>query len=202
MDPTKIRTRYLVVILLSALVTAAVLRHVLHTNVGFSRWEILEGALICLALTAFLGLTLRLLRREEFKTLMDATQIRTRYLVVILLSALITAAVLRHVLHTNVGFSRWEILEGAVTCLALTAFLGLTLRLLRREEFNTLMDPTQIRTSYLVVILLSALITAAVLRHVLHTNVGFSRWEILEGAVTCLALTAFLGLTLRLLRRD
>jgi hypothetical protein len=69
-------------------------------------------------------------------------------------------------------------------------------------EFNTVMDPTQIRTRYLVFILLSALITAGVLRHVLHTNIGFSRWEILEGALTCLALTAFLGLTLRLLRRD
>ena len=64
------------------------------------------------------------------------------------------------------------------------------------------MDPTLIRTRYLVVILLSALITAAVLRHVLHTNVGFTRWEILEGALTCLGLTAFLGLALRLLRPD
>jgi hypothetical protein len=63
MDPTKIRIRYLLSIFLAAIITAGVLRHVLHTNVGFSRWEILEGALACLALITFLSLVLRFRRR-------------------------------------------------------------------------------------------------------------------------------------------
>lgn len=88
------------------------------------------------------------------------------------------------------------------SCQKLQSSAKKLLELVSVAELNTLMDPTQIRTRYLVFILLSALITAGVLRHVLHTNIGFSRWEILEGALTCLALTAFLGLTLRLLRRD
>jgi hypothetical protein len=64
MDPTKIRMRYLLGIFFAALLTAAVLRHVLHTNVGFSRLEILEGALTCLALMALLGAVLRYRRRD------------------------------------------------------------------------------------------------------------------------------------------
>jgi len=67
---------------------------------------------------------------------------------------------------------------------------------------NTLMDPTKIRLRYLLVILLAAIITAAVLRHVLHVNAGFTRLEILGGALACVALTGFLGLALRRRRRD
>jgi uncharacterized membrane protein YhaH (DUF805 family) len=63
MDPTKIRTRYLLVILFAAIITAAVLRHVLHVNAGFTRLEIFEGALACVALTAIFGLALR--RRRD-----------------------------------------------------------------------------------------------------------------------------------------
>jgi hypothetical protein len=68
--------------------------------------------------------------------------------------------------------------------------------------FNTLMDPTKIRMRNLLGILLAAILTAAVLRHVLHTNVGFSRLEILEGALICLALAALLGFALRYRRRE
>jgi hypothetical protein len=64
MDPTKIRMRYLLVVLFAAIIIAAVLRHVLHVNAGFTRLEILEGALACLALTVVVGLALRRRRRE------------------------------------------------------------------------------------------------------------------------------------------
>ena len=40
MDPTKIRLRYLLGILAAAVLTAAVLRHTLHVNAGFTRLEI------------------------------------------------------------------------------------------------------------------------------------------------------------------
>jgi hypothetical protein len=45
MDPTNLRMRYLVGIFLAAVVTAAVLRHVIHTYGGFSREEIRAVAL-------------------------------------------------------------------------------------------------------------------------------------------------------------
>jgi hypothetical protein len=64
MDPTKLRMRYLLAILFAAIIVAAVLRHVLHVNAGFTRVEILEGALACVALTALLGLALRRRRRD------------------------------------------------------------------------------------------------------------------------------------------
>lgn len=64
MDPTKIRMSYLLIILFAALITAAVLRHVLHVNAGFSRKEILEGALACVALAVCIGLVFRPRRRE------------------------------------------------------------------------------------------------------------------------------------------
>jgi hypothetical protein len=64
MDPTKIRMRYLLVVLIAAIIAAAVLRHVLHVNAGFTRMEILEGALACLAVAVFLGLALRRRRRD------------------------------------------------------------------------------------------------------------------------------------------
>jgi uncharacterized membrane protein YciS (DUF1049 family) len=68
--------------------------------------------------------------------------------------------------------------------------------------FNTLMDPTKIRMRYLLAILFAAIIIAAVLRHVLHVSAGFTRLEILEGALACLTLTVLLGLALRRRRRD
>jgi hypothetical protein len=67
---------------------------------------------------------------------------------------------------------------------------------------NTVMDPTKIRMRYLLAILLAAIITAAALRHFLHVNAGFSRLEILEGALACVALAVFLSLAWRRLRRD
>jgi hypothetical protein len=67
---------------------------------------------------------------------------------------------------------------------------------------NAIMDPTKIRLRYLLVILLAAIIAAAVLRHVLHVNAGFSRMEILGGALACVALAVFLSLAWRRLRRD
>jgi len=67
---------------------------------------------------------------------------------------------------------------------------------------NTVMDPTKIRMRHLLVVLLAAIITAAVLRHVLHVNAGFSRIEIFEGALACVALAVFLSLAWRRLRRD
>ena len=63
------------------------------------------------------------------------------------------------------------------------------------------MDPTKIRMSYLLVILFAAILTAAVLRHVLHVNAGFTRREILEGALACVGLTICLAFALRR-RRD
>jgi hypothetical protein len=57
MDPTKYRMRYLLGILVAAVVTAALLRHFLHVDAGFTRTEILIGALIAaigLFLTVFL----------------------------------------------------------------------------------------------------------------------------------------------------
>jgi hypothetical protein len=59
MDPTKIRMRYLLAILFAAIIVAAVLRHVLHVNAGFTRLEILEGALACAGLAIALALVLR-----------------------------------------------------------------------------------------------------------------------------------------------
>jgi hypothetical protein len=46
MDPTSFRLRYLIGILLAAVVTAAVLRHVIHVYAGYSREEIRTIALI------------------------------------------------------------------------------------------------------------------------------------------------------------
>jgi len=49
MDPTKLRMRYLLGIFLAAVVTAAMLRHVLHTQVGIAREDIRTGVLIAAA---------------------------------------------------------------------------------------------------------------------------------------------------------
>jgi hypothetical protein len=46
MDPTKFRLRYLLGILVAAVVTAAGLRHFLHVDAGYSREEIRTLALI------------------------------------------------------------------------------------------------------------------------------------------------------------
>src|ERR1700686_585719 len=46
MDPTSFRMRYLLGILLAALLTAAALRHVIHVYAGFSREEIRTMALL------------------------------------------------------------------------------------------------------------------------------------------------------------
>jgi Mn2+/Fe2+ NRAMP family transporter len=54
MDPTKIKARYLLGVILAAVVTAAALRHVLHVEAGFSRKEILVGALIAATIGTFL----------------------------------------------------------------------------------------------------------------------------------------------------
>ena len=54
MDPTKLRMRYLLDIFLAAVVTAAVLRHVLHTQVGIAREDIRTGVLIAAAVAMFL----------------------------------------------------------------------------------------------------------------------------------------------------
>jgi hypothetical protein len=64
MDPTKIRFRYLLGILLAAVLTAAVLRHVLHVHAGFSRKEILGGALAAIAISVFLAVALFRRRRR------------------------------------------------------------------------------------------------------------------------------------------
>jgi len=50
MDPTKIRFRYVLGILLAAVLTAAVLRHVRHVQAGLTRKEILAGALAAAAI--------------------------------------------------------------------------------------------------------------------------------------------------------
>jgi hypothetical protein len=62
MDPTKARFRYLVGILLMAILIAAVLRHVLHMHAGFTRQQIFIGAL-ALAFTA--TLLIFMLRRSR-----------------------------------------------------------------------------------------------------------------------------------------
>jgi hypothetical protein len=48
MDPTKIRARYLICILVAAVLTAAILRHTLHVHAGFERIEIFVLAIAAL----------------------------------------------------------------------------------------------------------------------------------------------------------
>jgi hypothetical protein len=50
MDPTRIRMRYLILILLAAVLTAALLRHTLHVEGGLTRKQILAAALAVLAI--------------------------------------------------------------------------------------------------------------------------------------------------------
>jgi hypothetical protein len=50
MDPTQIRMRYLILILLAAFLTAALLRHTLHVEGGLTRKQIWAAALVALAI--------------------------------------------------------------------------------------------------------------------------------------------------------
>jgi hypothetical protein len=54
MDPTKLRLRYLLGILVAAVVTAAGLRHFLHVDAGYTREEIRTLALIPAVIGLFL----------------------------------------------------------------------------------------------------------------------------------------------------
>jgi len=58
MDPTQLRMRYLLGILLAAVVTAVALRHVLHVQAGFTREEIRTGVLITAGIGVFLVMAL------------------------------------------------------------------------------------------------------------------------------------------------
>jgi membrane-bound acyltransferase YfiQ involved in biofilm formation len=62
-DPTDLRTRYLVGIFIAAIVTAAVLRHVVHTYGGFSREEIRTVSLV--AVVAIFLIVLFVVRRRR-----------------------------------------------------------------------------------------------------------------------------------------
>ena len=65
MDPIKLRMRYLLGIILAAVVTAAVLRHVLHTQVGITREDIRTGVLIAAAVAIFLFIAFFGWRRRQ-----------------------------------------------------------------------------------------------------------------------------------------
>jgi heme/copper-type cytochrome/quinol oxidase subunit 4 len=64
MDPTKLRMRYLVGILVAAVVTAAALCHFLHVEAGFSREEIRSGILTTAAIGIFLAVVFFRWRRR------------------------------------------------------------------------------------------------------------------------------------------
>jgi hypothetical protein len=64
MDPTKLRMRYLVGILVAAVVTAAALRHFLHVEAGFSREEIRSRILATAAIGIFLAVVFFRWRRR------------------------------------------------------------------------------------------------------------------------------------------
>jgi hypothetical protein len=49
-DPTRIRMRHLILILLAAVLTAALLRHTLHVEGGITRKQIWAAALVVLAI--------------------------------------------------------------------------------------------------------------------------------------------------------
>jgi hypothetical protein len=54
MDPTNFRLRHLAGVFLAAVVTAAVLRHVVHVYGGWSRQEIRTAALIAIGVAILL----------------------------------------------------------------------------------------------------------------------------------------------------
>jgi LPXTG-motif cell wall-anchored protein len=58
MDPTRLRMRYILGIFFAAVATAAVLRHVIHIYVGFSREEIRTISLIAAGVVILLALIL------------------------------------------------------------------------------------------------------------------------------------------------
>jgi uncharacterized membrane protein YeaQ/YmgE (transglycosylase-associated protein family) len=64
MDPTKLRLRYLLGILVAAVVTAAGLRHFLHVEAGYTREEIRTRALIPAVIGLFLVIALVRRRRR------------------------------------------------------------------------------------------------------------------------------------------
>jgi uncharacterized membrane protein YeaQ/YmgE (transglycosylase-associated protein family) len=64
MDPTKFRLRYLLGILVAAVVTAAGLRHFLHVDAGYTREEIRTLALIPAVIGLFLVVALVRWRRR------------------------------------------------------------------------------------------------------------------------------------------
>jgi hypothetical protein len=64
MDPTKIRMRYLLGILIAAVLTAGVLRHTLHVHAGFTRVEIAILALAALAAILMVAGLVRSRRRD------------------------------------------------------------------------------------------------------------------------------------------
>ena len=65
MDPTQIRARYLFLILLAAVLTAALLRHFLHVEGGFTRKQILVGALVAVAIGAIVAAIFSRWRRRR-----------------------------------------------------------------------------------------------------------------------------------------
>jgi uncharacterized membrane protein YeaQ/YmgE (transglycosylase-associated protein family) len=65
MDPTNFRLRYLLGILLAAVVTAAALRHFLHVDFGYSREQIRLLALIPAVIGIFLVLAFVRWRRRR-----------------------------------------------------------------------------------------------------------------------------------------
>lgn len=65
MDPTGFRLRYLIGILLAAVVTAAFLRHAIHVYAGYSRQEIRTIALISAGAAAFIAIIFFRIRKRR-----------------------------------------------------------------------------------------------------------------------------------------
>jgi len=65
MDPTSVRLRYLLGIMLAAVVTAALLRHVIHVYAGYSRQEIRIIALSAAAAGVILTAIVFRIRRRQ-----------------------------------------------------------------------------------------------------------------------------------------
>jgi LPXTG-motif cell wall-anchored protein len=65
MDPTSFRMRYLVGIVLAAVVTAAALRHIIHVYAGISREEIRTLALIAAGIGILLAIVFFRRRKRQ-----------------------------------------------------------------------------------------------------------------------------------------
>jgi hypothetical protein len=66
MDPTSFRLRYLIGILLAAVVTAAALRHAIHVYAGYTREEIRTIALISAGAAVLIAIVFfRMLKRRS-----------------------------------------------------------------------------------------------------------------------------------------